>query len=190
GGAVLGRPGAGAAGLPARAGPARAGVARGAGGRCGSGPGAGGRRGRGGAGRGVRPRDAGRGATGAGGGGVMSRVEEYLRIPEPYCNWLGGLRWSANGEAIESTAEDPAIGLTFAMAPEVALFLRGLESGGPLVCFGFVLHLLHLLGAREATARAGEPFHVRQPAELAHLFHELGRPLRNAGALCARLCED
>jgi hypothetical protein len=122
----------------------------------------------------------------------MSRVEQYLQIPEAYCRWLGGLRWSANGEAVEHEADDPAVGLTFAMAPEIALFLEGFQAGGPLVCFGFVLHLLHLLGVggRRLPERPDEPLHVRQPMVLAQMFHELNRPLRNAGALCARLCRE
>ena len=62
----------------------------------------------------------------------MMTVDDYLAIPDAYGRWLGGLRWSANGEAVESTAADPEIGLTFAMSAQIDLFLEGLAAGaGP-----------------------------------------------------------
>jgi hypothetical protein len=115
-------------------------------------------------------------------------VHDYLAIPTDYCRRLGDLRWCSSGEAVEQAAADPAIGCTFAMAGEIALFLEGYASAGPLVCFGFVLHLLHLLGMG-----APVPSALRSCArldDLARALRETGRPIRNAGALCARLCRD
>ncbi|MCI0464449.1 MAG: hypothetical protein L0Z62_46545 [Gemmataceae bacterium] len=102
---------------------------------------------------------------------------DYLRIPEAYCRWLGGLRWSDSRDAIEY----PDVG-TFALTPEIALFLEGFGSNRPLIHFGFVLHLLHLLGYGKIAPPP--PF-----LTLRKIFREGGRPVRNAGALCARLCD-
>jgi hypothetical protein len=107
----------------------------------------------------------------------MDPHSDYLRIPEAYCRWLGGLRWSDNREAIEYLD----VG-TLALAPEVALFLEGLASNRPLIHFGLVLHLLHLLGY-------GKIAPPPQFLTLRKVFREMGRPIRNAGALCARLCD-
>ena len=104
----------------------------------------------------------------------MDRVGDYLRIPTDYAPFLEGLRWSAGGDAVEY-----ADGQTFVLAPQVALFLEGLAGDRPPLHFAFVLHLLTLLGLGKGTVRA---------AELARAFHETGRSLRNAGALCAALC--
>src|SRR5205814_6586908 len=49
--------------------------------------------------------------------------------------------------------------------------------------FGQVLHLLHLLGH-------GRMHGPSRAAELAEEFVDAGYPLRNAGALCARLCRE
>ena len=112
----------------------------------------------------------------------------YLTIPEGYA---GGLRWSASGEAVEYAADEPRVGVTFALNGEVAKFLEGLASQGPLPHFAFVLHLLDLIGvadrnaAPEALPPRPEPFE-----DLARTFREANRPLRNAGALCGRLCRD
>ena len=119
---------------------------------------------------------------------TLDNAHDYLAIPTDYWRRPGGLRWCASGEAVEQIAPDPTIGCTFAMAGEIALFLEGYVTSGPLICFGFVLHLLQLLGlsGNELTAR-------RRPAafaDLASTFREMGRPIRNAGALCARLCRE
>jgi hypothetical protein len=104
----------------------------------------------------------------------MTIGASYHHIPEDYCRHLGGLRWSANGDAVEH--ED---GSTFAFVPQLGLFLEGLASTGRLIHFGFVLHLLHLL--RPAGAQRAET--------LRKAFQEAGRPLRNAGAFFAELCK-
>jgi hypothetical protein len=104
----------------------------------------------------------------------MDRVGNYLHIPSSYAPFLDGLRWSAGGEAVEY-----ADGRTFVFAPQLALFLEGLAAERGPIHFGFVLHLLALLGLGKEDVRA---------AELAQAFRESGQPLRNAGALCALLC--
>src|SRR5207253_4855730 len=66
---------------------------------------------------------------------------------------------------------------------EVALFLEGFATGGRLIHFGFVVHLLDLLR---------HPDHTRGTLgqRLGRAFADAGRPLRNAGAFCAALCRD
>ncbi len=112
----------------------------------------------------------------------------YLQIPEAYCRSIGGLRWAHYGEAVEFL-EGPSGGRTFAFAAEIALFLEGLarmEGGVP--AFGFVLHLLFLigLGDRARPSGSGPGSCVER---VAGPFRAGGCRLRNAGALCAWLCE-
>ncbi len=114
------------------------------------------------------------------------RAALYLQIPADYCRSFGGLRWAHYGEAIEFL-EGPAAGRTFAFAAEVAAFLEGMGSaGGTLPGFGFVLHLLYLVGLGDRAARHGERRAICVE-QIAAPFRELGCPLRNAGALCAWL---
>src|SRR5262245_25136386 len=108
----------------------------------------------------------------------MDRISYYLQMPKAYCQWLGGLRWAYTQETIEY--EDVG---TFAFSSLIALFLEGFTATGPLIHFGFVLHLLHLLGYGKVTAPP-EALPLRQA------FKAAGRPIRNAGALCAWLCRD
>src|SRR5438046_1352027 len=108
----------------------------------------------------------------------MDREGNYLQIPLVYALWLEGLRWARNGEAIEY-----ADGQTFALSPQLALFLEGFAERPALPNFGHLLHLLHLLGY----GRMQRPEAAR---ELASVFARTGRPLRNAGAFCAFLCRD
>jgi MoxR-vWA-beta-propeller ternary system domain bpX1 len=108
----------------------------------------------------------------------MDRPAHYLRIPEHYGAALGGLRWSDQHDAI--MYRDAG---TFALAPELGLFLEGFASTRPLIHFGFALHLLHLLGYGKLTP----------PTEFLSLwkgFRRVGRPLFNAGVLCAELCDE
>jgi hypothetical protein len=104
----------------------------------------------------------------------MDRIDHYLHTPAGYAPFLDGLHWSVDGQAIEYPDGEP-----FVLAPELALFLEGLTAGRGPIHFGFVLHLLALLGIGKATVCA---------AGLAHAFRQAGRPLRNAGALAAVLC--
>jgi hypothetical protein len=108
----------------------------------------------------------------------MISADSYLHVPEGYGRWLGGLRWSVGGEAVEFPD-----GQTFAFGRELSLFLDGFASGRELIHFGHVLHLVHLL--------LRGPLHhdVVMPMDLAGGFAILGRPHRNAGAFCATLCQ-
>jgi hypothetical protein len=108
----------------------------------------------------------------------MDALSRYLLIPADYSPFVGRLRWSANGEAIEY--DD---GTTFVFAPQLALFLEGLTSVRRLPHFAYVLHLLSLLGlGKKDTGPRSE--------ELMRAFQESGRPLRNAGVLCGLLCPN
>jgi hypothetical protein len=118
----------------------------------------------------------------------VMRVDDYLGIPEDYGHWLGGLRWGDGGEVVEYAADDPEIGLTFAMAAEVALFLEGAAADGGLPHFGFVLHFLHLMGFGGRHISGGDTTRTAAHGGLARAFRETGRSLRNAGALCAVVC--
>ena len=119
----------------------------------------------------------------------MRRVREYLQIPDDYrtpTRWLVGLR--RRGRRPD--------GSTFAFAAEIALFLEGYALVGPLIHFSYMLKLLRRFDARLAEPDApgrpgpgpGEP--AQKSDALAIAFREAGRPLRNAGALCAWLCRD
>ena len=114
------------------------------------------------------------------------RAALYLQIPATYCRSFGGLRWAQYGEAVEFL-EGPAAGRTFAFAAEIAVFLEGLQDpGGSILGFGFVLHLLYLIGLGDRAARHGEGCALCIE-RIAAPFRELGCPLRNAGALCSWL---
>jgi hypothetical protein len=108
----------------------------------------------------------------------MAAADRYLAIPSGYCRWLGRLRWSYTGEVIEY--DD---GGTFAFGAEIAAFLEGFGAERPLVSFGFILHLLHLLSYGRVLPPAGA-------RELHEAFRDTGRRLRNAGVLLARLCGE
>jgi hypothetical protein len=108
----------------------------------------------------------------------MEAADRYLTIPTGYCRWLGRLRWSYTAEVIEY--DDSG---TFAFAAEIASFLEGFGSVRPLVSFGFVLHLLHLLGY----GRVLPPAPAR---DLHEAFQETGRRPRSAGVFLAGLCGD
>lgn len=106
----------------------------------------------------------------------MDRDYDYLWIPEGYAAWLGGLRWARAGDAIEFQDE-----LTFALTPQVALFLEGFD--GEVPHFAHVLHMLSFLGVGAHL----KPPHTRAKP-LLQAFVAAERPLRNAGALCKFLC--
>lgn len=117
----------------------------------------------------------------------MNRVEDYLAISEGYSRALGDLRWCPTGEAIEYACDGPEIGLTFAMAAEIALFLEGFHATARPISFSFVLHLLRLLGLG---TRILPDTSSQGASRLELAFREWGLPLRNAGALCAQLCRN
>lgn len=117
----------------------------------------------------------------------MSRADDYLAIPTGYCEWLGGLRWCASGEAVEYACDDPEIGITFAMVGEISLFVQGFSATCELISFGGILHLLHLLGLGTRNPR---PESRGRALRLESLFRELSYPYRNAGALSGSLCGE
>ncbi len=107
----------------------------------------------------------------------MSRSVAYLQIPEVYCQHIGGLRWSIGGDAIEDSS-----GELFAFNREVALFLEGMAASDDLIHFGFVLHLMQMLGY------GALPFSKVPSGLLLKEYVAAGRPLRHAGAFCSILC--
>ena len=70
----------------------------------------------------------------------------YLHIPREYSDALGGLRWSATGDVLET-----GDGTTFAFAQQVADFLEGVAASRPLPHFAHVVHLMYLLGVGPAS---------------------------------------
>ncbi len=130
----------------------------------------------------------------------MNQNAFYLGIPPSYANSLGGLRWSTADAAIEF-----ADGRLFVFKDELALFLAGFDFVRALIPFGYVLHLLRILGHGDDTASAEAPafsalldqirtrggIHSQKPSEFLRLreaYRKSGKPVRNAGSLCARLC--
>jgi hypothetical protein len=109
----------------------------------------------------------------------METIEQFLRVPRAYTQFLGGLRWSADGEVIEDDHDR-----TFAFAGEVVSFIEGFALQRPLIHFGHVLHLLALL--RQDQPPNGD----KSLAFLRPAFQQAGRVHRNAGVFCAVLCRD
>lgn len=111
----------------------------------------------------------------------MTRASHYLQIPADYFTRMGfGLRWSANGEAVEF--DD---GRTFAFSAEALGFVEGFASRRPLIHFGYVLQLLWML--RRNWITPGEPGEVHR---LHAAFCATAKPCRNAGAFFATACAD
>lgn len=107
----------------------------------------------------------------------MDRLTAYLRIPLQYTSGMKGLRWSANGEAIEC-----GDGKTFAFPGEIRPFLEGFLAQRPLIHFAHILHLLCLL------KESRTPFLGRNEELMPKAFSLAQRPYRNAGLFCALLC--
>src|SRR5262249_37737668 len=72
---------------------------------------------------------------------------------------------------------------TFALAPEIALFIEGLIGSRRLVHFGYVLHLYALVGPRRT-------YRNSECVRCGKIFRETGMSVRNAGALAAQLCRE
>jgi hypothetical protein len=116
----------------------------------------------------------------------MERLRFYLWMPTHYLDQLntlangqsGKLRWSAGGDAIETTDQE-----TFVFSPQLCLFLEGFARVRSLIHFGYVLHLLYYLV--KTNKDHPEPFQSFQAT-----FHLTGRRLYNAGALCGHLCRE
>jgi hypothetical protein len=120
---------------------------------------------------------------------TFSRAALYLQIPASYCRSIGGLRWAHYGEAVEFL-DGPSAGLTFAFAPEIALFLEGFRgSDGGVPAFGHVLHLLYLIGLGDRSG-ADASRSANCLKRIAGRFRAEGCPLRNAGALCAAISAE
>ncbi len=127
----------------------------------------------------------------------MRREAAYLTIPPAYANRLGGLAWSPRGDAIDWVRRDGSEeGLqTFLFPSELAEFLDGVASGreGRLLHFAHALHLLTMLGLRPRPYDPEETLPPPPPSgllRLSRIFIAEGKPLRNAGVLCGRLCRD
>jgi hypothetical protein len=108
----------------------------------------------------------------------MNVVTDYLRLPKAYREFLGGVRWSGTDDALVF-----ADGQTFAFNEQVAQFLVGFSSGGRLIHFGHMVHLLKLL-------RPDRMASLAEAARLRRAYDDARSSLHNAGALCAVLCRD
>ena len=105
----------------------------------------------------------------------------YLAIPSGY-GPTDGLRWSKNGEAIETHD-----GRTFVFRASLPAFLEGMAAQRPLMQFVYILDLLHLLGHGDSPWD-GVP--RRTCTTLRDAFRRAGTPLRNAGTFFGYLCKD
>jgi hypothetical protein len=108
----------------------------------------------------------------------MDVAEEYLSLHDGYARYLGYLHWAPACDAVEL-----ADGSTYAFSFQIASFLEGYLTGGPLIHFGYVLHLLGILRRRDADSD-GRRRQVR------HAFQAAGRSHRNAGIFFATLCAE
>src|SRR5262245_2715638 len=101
----------------------------------------------------------------------MNRNLHYLRLPQAYVDYLGGVRWAASDNVLEL-----ADGSCFAFTEQLADFLEGFGSVRPAPHFAFVVHLLALLRQEPG------PGASREHHRLWRTFLDTGRHLRNAGA--------
>lgn len=116
----------------------------------------------------------------------MNWVADYLKIPFEYGQALGGLRWSADGDAVETIPTNDEPPRTFVVTPALMRLIEGFSAEAELPNIGFLLHFLRLLGASMHNTGRLPPEAVR----LEQAFRATGRIMRNAGALCAELCID
>ncbi|MBL8792504.1 MAG: hypothetical protein JNM56_01225 [Planctomycetia bacterium] len=107
----------------------------------------------------------------------MRGAGTYLRIPVAYAAYFDGLRWSENGDALETDQG------TFALTGEVALFLEGFLSSHRLIHFGYILNLIGMLGV-------GKLVTDTRALQFRRLLQECGGSVRNVGVFAARLCTD
>ncbi len=111
----------------------------------------------------------------------MTRPYTYLElIHRTKDSWT--LRWSENNEAVERTAEDPKIGLTFAVREEIAQFIEGYASVRPLAPFQQILQFMSRFIDVHDVDGSEHPLH-----DLPEIFRKTGRRWRNAGVLCGLL---
>ena len=105
----------------------------------------------------------------------------YLVLPRDYCDWLGGLRWSADEDAIVYRA-----GRIFAFPEEIALLLEGYAATRKPLHFGHMLHLLDLL----CCSPRGDRTYAAKIQEVVQSIRQPGTSVRNAGAFAAVLCPE
>lgn len=108
-----------------------------------------------------------------------TRAETYLTLPLDYANRVGGLCWSAGGDAVERWN-----GTTLALTEEIGLVLDGVFGRQPVPPFVVVLHVLHLMRSDDSAPASAR---LRKAFRDAHGATGL---LRNAGVLIAELCAD
>lgn len=105
-------------------------------------------------------------------------AQDYLKLSRVYAEYLGGLRWSGQEDALVD-----ADNRTFAFSEATAEFIEGFASQGRVVAFGYLLHWMDLLqNQRRLTTPAIQ--------RLQRIFAEAGSNWRFAGAFAATLSED
>lgn len=107
----------------------------------------------------------------------IDRADAYLTIPPSYARYLGGIRWSAQRDAIER----PSNNSTLAVYDGLAAILEGVFSQPSYPPFAYVLFLLHAMNAGGAA-----------PFDKLHRAFKKTRKVaargRNAGLLISELC--
>jgi hypothetical protein len=109
---------------------------------------------------------------------LYQSAQDYLKLARVYAEYLGGLRWSGQEDALVD-----ADNRTFAFSEATAEFIEGFASQGRLVAFGYLLHWMDLLqNQRRLTTPAIQRLH--------RIFGEAGSNWRFAGTFTATLSED
>jgi hypothetical protein len=108
-----------------------------------------------------------------------ARADTYLTLPDGYATLIGGLRWSAIGDAVERWN-----GTTVALTEELGVVLEGVFARRPVPPYVVVLHVLHLMRSDDSS-----PVSARLRAAYREARGAAGL-LRNAGVLIAELCRD
>ncbi|HLW66542.1 MAG TPA: hypothetical protein VKS79_14605 [Gemmataceae bacterium] len=103
----------------------------------------------------------------------------YLATPSGYSRHFGGLHWSKSGDELQTSS-----GQLFIFTRQLSLFFEGYLSVSPPLHMAHMLHLLHLLGLGPLQDSP------EGASELRRAFWKAGKPLRNAGVLCAVLCGE
>src|SRR3954463_14259532 len=103
---------------------------------------------------------------------------EYFSLPAGF--GPPGLRWSPDGEALETDEG------TWGFSRQVADFIDGFAAIRPIPHFAHIVECLALL-TLDPPAACPTPDRFKS---VAHAFRRLNRPARNAGALFAHLCAE
>jgi hypothetical protein len=109
---------------------------------------------------------------------TYQKAQGYLMLSSVYANYLGGLRWSGQEDALVDASNR-----TFAFSEQIAEFLEGFASEGRVVAFHYLLHWVDLLTVERATTTPS----IQQ---LQKVFANTGRNWRFAGALAAKFCDS